>query len=293
MIPFSTSSPKPVRAASSKAQDFPIIDAPSINFDERKRPVRFVMLHYTGMDSEIEALNLLRGQNVIDYNNENKAVSTPTTDMQSPPIPKKIRRVSSHYVVFSDGTIYKLVDENKRAWHAGAGSYAGETDMNSASIGIEICNAGHDFGLPDFPNKQIEAVMWLVEGIKQRHGLDKHHIIGHSDWAPKRKLDPGEKFPWHRFEKRGISLSIPKGKEDGDLTILASQIGENNDFINRVQKALKAIGYGIEINGIYDDATKIIIIAFQRRFRQNNVSGVLDVETLGKAERLARKVLPA
>lgn len=292
MMPFNPSSPKPKKAHSNMKKKFEIIDAPSPNFDERKRPIRFVILHYTGMKDEQAALDLLRDPAPQRAKYQDNIIK-PTNIENAPPPPPNMHRVSSHYVVFQNGTIYKLVDEMKRAWHAGGGNYGGETDMNSASIGIEICNGGHDFGLPEFPNAQIDAVIYLVEEIKKRHGLDKHHIIGHSDWAPKRKLDPGEKFPWSKLAQNGISLSMPNGKEDGDFTILAQNIGENNEFIMRAQIGLKKIGYGIEANGNYDEITKLIIIAFQRRFRQSLSNGMIDIDTLGKIERLAAKVSPA
>ncbi len=292
MLPFNPSSPKPKKSQTQMKKKYEIIDAPSPNFDERKRPIRFVILHYTGMNDEVAALNLLRDDAPQKSKYQNNILQT-DPNLNNVQQSTKMNRVSSHYVVFQDGTIYKLVDETKRAWHAGGGNYGGEIDMNSASIGIEICNGGHDYGLPEFPSAQIDAVMFLVEDIKLRHGLDKHYIIGHSDWAPKRKIDPGEKFPWNLFAQKGISLSIPKGKEDNNFEILASVINENNEYIMRAQIGLKTIGYGVEANGFYDEITKLVIIAFQRRFRQSNVSGFLDKDTLGKIERLAKKVSPA
>lgn len=310
MLPYSTRAPRPNRRQKLLKPRFPIETLLSENFDQRKRPIRFCVLHYTGMDNPEDALNTLRfpmpryaPQTAINPQ-PNTPQSMPDVDsghslnsQQTPPTSTErqiigYRKVSSHYLVYPDGRIFLLVPENKRAWHAGAGSYGGETDMNSASIGIEIQNGGHDFGLPDFPAIQIEAVMELVEGIKQRHGLDKQHIIGHADWAPGRKLDPGEKFPWHKLEERGISLHIPKGEGDGDKTILADVIGTQNDFVSRAQSGLKKIGYGFEKTDIFDSKTKDVLIAFQRRFRQSDVSGILDVEILSKIERLARIVTP-
>lgn len=287
---------------------FPIETLLSENFDDRKRPIRFCMLHYTGMDNQEEALKVLRFP-MPRY----APIEPPTVPITPPPnetntmgehyhdpLPeatnRKIigyRRVSSHYLVYPDGRIFLLVPENKRAWHAGAGSYGGETDMNSASIGIEIQNGGHDFGLPPFPDIQIEAVMELVEGIKRRHGLDKQHIIGHSDWAPGRKLDPGEKFPWHKFEERGISLQIPRLKTDEDKTLLIDASVPNNEYVTRAKAGLRKIGYGIDNMNVFDAKAKDVLVAFQRRFRQGDVRGLLDVETLGKIEALAQIVSPA
>lgn len=115
-------------------------------------------------------------------------------------------RVSAHYVVDEDGVLYRLVDEEKRAWHAGASSWEGRTDTNDRSIGIEIVNGGHDFGLPDFPDAQIDAVIKLLKDILARRGLSASRVVGHSDVAPGRKLDPGEKFPWARLAEFGVAL---------------------------------------------------------------------------------------
>ncbi|KAF0185333.1 MAG: N-acetylmuramoyl-L-alanine amidase [Hyphomonadaceae bacterium] len=270
------------------------IDAPSQNFDDRHRPIRFCMLHYTGMETAEEALNALR------FPTPRYAPPPPPSENSTAPIAAPTervqigtRRVSSHYLVYPDGRIFSLVPEHKRAWHAGAGAYGGETDMNSASIGIEIQNGGHDFGLPPYPDMQIEAVMALVQGIKLRHGLDKQHVIGHADWAPGRKLDPGEHFPWERLAHAGISLHIPVGEGDGNHQILVQTENASNDFVSRAQIGLRKIGYGLPQTDIFDIKTKDTIIAFQRRFRQADVAGNLDVETLAKIERLADIVLPS
>ena len=295
MIPFSTHAPKPKRTHKSVEENYEIVQNPSPNFDERNGIIRFVILHYTGMKSQEAALKLLCDPDPrrVNYSNDVVQVPKPNPDGSIPAPPPNLHRVSAHYLVYDDGRIFQLVDEHKRAWHAGGGDYASVKDMNSQSIGIEIANGGHDFGIPEFPDAQINAVMWLVEQIKKRHGLDKQHIIGHADWAPRRKLDPGEKFPWQKFADRGISLNIPPAKEDNDKTILASLIGSANDYVLRAQKGLKTIGYGVNINGVYDLDFTPTLIAFQRRFRQSDVMGLLDVDTLGKIERLAKIVSPA
>jgi N-acetylmuramoyl-L-alanine amidase len=277
-----------------------IIEAPSQNYDDRRRPIRFCVLHYTGMENQEDALRVLRFPTPIyprqpEPPPENLDAETHDAPIVAPAAltPIGYRRVSSHYLVFTDGRIFSLVPENKRAWHAGAGSYGGETDMNSASIGIEIHNGGHDFGLPPFPDVQITSVMALVQGIKLRHGLDKQHVIGHSDWAPGRKLDPGERFPWERLAHEGISLHIPNGEGDGNHQMLAQTENATNEFVTRAQIGLRKIGYGLAQTDIYDTKTKDTIIAFQRRFRQADVGGNLDVETLAKIERLANIVSPS
>lgn len=257
------------------------------------------------MDNQDEALQTLRfpmpryAPSIVPTPVPPVANENPITEPATGPIPAPesrtpigFRRVSSHYLVCTDGRIYGLVPENKRAWHAGAGSYGGETDMNSASIGIEIHNGGHDFGLPPYPDVQIEAVMKLVQAIKLRHGLDRQHIIGHADWAPARKLDPGEHFPWERLAHAGISLHIPNGEGDGNHMALAQTENAANEFVTRAQIGLRKIGYGLAQTDIFDIKTKETLIAFQRRFRQSDVGGTLDIETLAKIERLADIVSP-
>ncbi len=293
MMPYSISSPKPKKKKHSIEDEF--INSPSPNYDERKRPIRFIMLHYTGMKSEIKALELLRDPNPMRIEYQDDIVQTPpiNIDGKEPPPPKpNLNRVSSHFLIFESGIIHQLVPESKRAWHAGGGYYMGEKDMNSASIGIEIHNGGHDLGLPPFPEAQINSVLRLVAHLKQKYGLDKRHILGHSDWAPSRKKDPGEMFPWEQFAHAGISLHIPNLPSDNDLTTLAAIDGESNEFVERAQFGLKQIGYGIDLTKNYDAQTKFVLIAFQRRFRQENISGILDGATLGKIEKLAEILKP-
>jgi N-acetylmuramoyl-L-alanine amidase len=284
-----------------------IIEAPSPNFDARTRPVRYVMLHYTGMSSADAALRVLRDPGPVRDSylgdipfpaepSPVPAAGAPDGQMPAPappppPLPP-MSRVSSHYLVYEDGRIFRLVDEENRAWHAGRGSYGGETDMNSASIGIEIANGGHDFGLPPFPQVQINAVLALVADIVRRRGLDRHLVIGHSDWAPQRKSDPGEHFPWRQFEQAGLALSIPPGPEDGDQRELFGEEGLIDRGVAVLQTGLATIGYGLPVTGVYDALTIDTVRAFQRRFRQSKVDGITDMDTLGKVARLVRVVRP-
>ncbi len=127
-------------------------------------------------------------------------------------------QVSAHYMVETDGRIFALVDEDKRAWHAGVSVWRGETDINSNSIGIEIVNGGHDYGLPDYPAIQITAVIALVRDIMGRHGIGPEGVVGHSDIAPGRKQDPGEKFPWDRLAEAGCAR-VWRGPSNGDRYI--------------------------------------------------------------------------
>jgi len=149
-----------------------IIQARSPNYDDRTLPVSLLILHYTGMATGEVALERMRDPDA---------------------------KVSAHYMVETDGRTFQLVDEDKRAWHAGVAEWQGETNINSNSIGIEIVNGGHDHpnadgSLPDFPDMQINVVIALSKDIMKRHG--ELIVLGHSDIAPTRKIDPGENFPW-------------------------------------------------------------------------------------------------
>ncbi|WBQ09512.1 N-acetylmuramoyl-L-alanine amidase [Hyphomonadaceae bacterium ML37] len=212
-----------------------LIDAPSPNFNARTQPVSILVLHYTGMESGQAALDRLRDPEA---------------------------KVSAHYVVEEDGRVFALVAEDQRAWHAGRGSWRGRGDVNSASIGIEIVNGGHDFGLPDFPDVQIEAVIALSRDILARHAIAPCNIIGHSDMAPSRKSDPGEKFPWRRLAPAGVGL----WPEQPAPPIAAAD----------ALWGLATIGYPVQ-----DDALDDVVRAFQRRYRPGRVDGRLDNETLG------------
>jgi N-acetylmuramoyl-L-alanine amidase len=188
-------------------------------------------------------------------------------------------KVSAHYVVFEDGRIVQCVPEALRAWHAGVSSWAGETDINSCSIGIEIVNPGHEFGYRDFPLRQIAAVISLCKSIVTRRGpIGADRILAHSDVAPGRKQDPGEKFPWDLMSESGIGHWVRPAPLNLDGPALKP--GDRGDAVTRLQRALRGYGYGVEETGSYDDATRNVIAAFQRHFRPARVDGVADASTL-------------
>ncbi len=176
-----------------------IIERPSPNFDARARGVDLVVLHYTGMQDAETAMARLCDATPIagKYPGPWQA---PDIDPATP-----LGRASAHYVIDEAGLIYRLVAEENRAWHAGVSAWEGEGDVNSRSIGIEIVNGGHDFGLPDFTDAQIETVIALLRDILPRHGLDASRVVGHSDVAPGRKRDPGEKFPWVKLAAASVA----------------------------------------------------------------------------------------
>ena len=228
--------------------------SPSPNLDERKdgRRPDMILLHYTGMQNGEAALSRLC-----------MAAS----------------RVSAHYVVFEDGRIVQCVPEDKRAWHAGESSWAGETDINSRSIGIEIVNPGHEFGYRNFPLRQTAAVISLCRSILTRRGpLSAERRLGHSDVAPARKQDPGEKFPWELLSESGIGHWVSAAPLDLEGPTIKP--GDRGEQVARLQRTLASYGYAIAETGSYDDATGIVVTAFQRHFRPAKVDGIADASTL-------------
>lgn len=240
-----------------------IIDRPSPNFDARTRPIDLVVLHYTGMqNTEVAVARLtdlapVAGKYPGPWQSEDTKYDAP------------LGRVSAHYVVGEDGAVYHLVPEEHRAWHAGASSWDGEGDVNARAIGIEIANGGHDFALPDFTDAQIESVITLLREILERWSLTPARVVGHSDIAPDRKLDPGEKFPWKRLAEAGVS--IWPGASEAQLT--------DDEIVAHTQQQLAAFGYGVSATGFMDADTKAALMAFQRRFRPALIDGALDAET--------------
>jgi N-acetyl-anhydromuramyl-L-alanine amidase AmpD len=230
---------------------------PSPNHNERPKPIDAIVLHYTGMESADAALDLLCDP---------------------------VHQVSCHYLVAADGQAFQLVPEARRAWHAGRGTWAGETDMNARSIGIEMANAGHKYGAPPFEEAQIDTVIALCTDIATRHGIPPKRILGHSDIAVGRKIDPGEIFPWDRLAMAGVGHWIapaPLGTEGHSL-----QHDDSGPEVVELQQSLADYGYGIAVTGTYDDATAIVVTAFQRHFRPALVHGIADPSTRDTLARL-------
>jgi len=255
-----------------------MIDLPSPNFEERWKPIELVVLHYTGMQSAEIALKRLRDPEP-KAGNYPGPWQDPAVDPETP-----LSRVSVHYVVGEGGEVWRLVDEEQRAWHAGQGAWRGAGELNSRSIGIEIVNGGHDFGLPHFPDRQIDAVIALVRDILARRKLHARDVIGHSDLAPGRKLDPGERFPWKRLAEAGVSV-WPESPTPSVYRDLAP--GETGEAVLALQRDLARFGYGIETTGACDEQTAMVVTAFQRRFRQTRVDGRADAETIALIAGLA------
>jgi N-acetylmuramoyl-L-alanine amidase len=215
-----------------------------------------LILHYTGMPTGEAALKLLCSSE---------------------------SNVSAHYFIWEDGAIDQLVAESERAWHAGKASWKGESDINSASIGVEIVNPGHDGGLPPFPDRQIEAAIALARDVCARWGIPPERVLAHSDVAPARKVDPGEAFPWERLWRAGVGHSTkPAPVEGGPLF----RHEEEDAPVRALQAPLALYGYGVEITGIYDRQTRLNLAAFQRHFRPERVDGEADASTVATLKAL-------
>jgi N-acetylmuramoyl-L-alanine amidase len=192
-------------------------------------------------------------------------------------------RVSCHYVVDEDGKIAQMAPEAARCWHAGVSHWAGVDDVNSHSIGVEIHNGGHDFGLPDFPEPQMRAVEALSLDILRRNGISPARVLAHSDVAPRRKRDPGEKFDWARLARAGIGHWVEPAPVQGDAGL---GLGDAGNGVMRLQRQMRAYGYGIEAQGLYDEHTQFVTTAFQRHFRPALVNGRADASTIDTLDRL-------
>lgn len=185
--------------------------------------------------------------------------------------------VSAHYLVHVDGRIVQMVPEARRAWHAGQSTWEDRTDINSCSIGIEIHNPGHDFDYPDFPHRQIAAVIALCRSIAKRWPIAPARVLAHSDVAPERKQDPGEKFPWRLLADSGIGLWVMPAKIVDGPTF---RIGDQGEAVEKLQEALALYGYGVKVDGHYDETTAASVSAFQRHFRPARIDGVFDPSTM-------------
>lgn len=223
-----------------------LIDRPSPNFGRRPAAavVDTVILHYTGMRTAAEAIERL-------------------CDPES--------EVSAHYAIDEVGEVFRLVDESRRAWHAGRSSWRGDTDINDRSIGIELVNPGHEFGYRAFPEPQMAALEELLGDLVGRYGIPPARILGHSDVAPARKHDPGELFDWQRLAEKGLAI-WPDAKDADDTH-------------GNMREMLTSIGYDA------DAPLASVVAAFQRRFAQDTVTGEPDPETrriIGAVYRLSR-----
>jgi len=234
----------------------------SPNFNRRKRPnnsIKIIIIHYTGMQSERESMVKLRN-------------------------PKS--KVSSHFVINQNGKIYRLVQDNQIAWHAGKSCWRKYKNLNKNSIGIELVNKGHRFGYTNFKKKQVSSLIKVCKSLIKKYKIKKKNVVGHSDIAPLRKIDPGEKFPWRQLanNKIGIwhSFKLSLLRKYRNIKIL-----EKKDKIKFI-KNLNKIGYCFS-NKKKPFSTKILK-AFQRHYRQELINGHVDKECLIIAQNLLKKL---
>ncbi len=231
-----------------------MIEHPSPNHDARPpdTAVDMLVLHYTGMASAEAALARL-------------------CDAAA--------KVSAHYMVDEDGAVLRLVDEERRAWHAGESHWRGRDGVNATSIGVEIVNPGHEFGYRPFPEAQMAAVETLCRDILARHPIPARNVVGHSDVAPGRKEDPGELFDWARLAAAGVGLWPDVGVVTGEMG-LTLRAGDAGAPVAEIQRALAEFGYRVPVAGAFDEATAEVVTAFQRHFRPRRVDGVAEPETV-------------
>ena len=230
-----------------------MLNCPSPNHDARPPGgvIDMLILHYTGMRSGEEALQALRD---------------------------KTRKVSAHYLIEEDGRVFSLVEESRRAWHAGESCWRGERDINARSIGIELVNPGHEWGYRGFPEAQMHALTELAREIRARHPIPNRNVLGHSDVAPLRKQDPGELFDWPTLAEAGVGLWVwpLPSKEDKARADLPA-----------LRRELHRFGYGISQQGESVDAELVAVVsAFQRHFLPWRVDGQADGETRATLRRI-------
>ena len=234
---------------------------PAANVESRRgvKGPSLLIFHYTGMSSAAKAIDWLA---------------------------REESRVSCHYVIDEGGRITQMVPEKLRAWHAGQSFWRGETDINSHSIGVEIQNPGHEHGYPDFPVAQMRAVIGLSRDIVKRHAMNPAGVLAHSDIAPQRKIDPGEKFKWADLAEHGLGQWVrasPLRAGDEGLSV-----GSKSDVVLAVQKQLAAYGYDVSPTGELDVKTSHVVRAFQLHFRPRRVDGRIDRSTCLTLENLLR-----
>jgi len=257
----------PVLPRMIERADSPLVSAlhPSPNIGERRGGMSpsILLLHYTGVATCARAIDWLA---------------------------QPVSKVSCHYVIDEHGVVTQMVAETMRAWHAGVSRWAGESDINSASIGIEIQNPGHEHGYPDYPEVQMQAVVALSRDIIARNRIRPERVLAHSDIAPERKIDPGEKFDWKRLAEAGIGHWVSPAEIDDDKPLVCDSCGER---VHDLQTRLARYGYGIEATGQHDMRSVKVVAAFQRHFRQSRVDGCIDTSTEATLDRLIGALPPA
>ena len=229
-----------------------LLNSPNYSRNSRpKKTIKFIIIHYTGMQSEIESINRLINKN---------------------------SKVSCHYLINRKGTIMQMVKENKIAWHAGVSKWKNIKNLNKNSIGIELVNKGHIFGYENYSNLQINSLIKLCSKLKKKYKIHKENFLGHSDIAPNRKIDPGEKFPWKRLSNYKLGKWYNLKKDE----ILS------DDKKKLFFKNLYKIGYRYFEIDKRVKSDKLIIKAFQRRYNPKKITGYIDLKTLKISQFLAK-----
>ena len=228
-----------------------LLNSPNYSRNSRpKKSIKFIIIHYTGMQSEIESINRLINKN---------------------------SKVSCHYLINRKGTILQMVKENKIAWHAGVSKWKNIKNLNKNSIGIELVNKGHFFGYENYSNLQINSLIKLCSKLKKKYKIHKENFLGHSDIAPHRKIDPGEKFPWKKLSNYQLGKWYNLKKDE----ILS--VDKKKLFFKNLYK----IGYRYFKIGKRVKSDKLIIKAFQRRYNPKKITGYIDLKTLKISQFLA------
>ena len=235
----------------------------SPNFDFKKRKfeqIKFIIFHYTGMKNDKEAINRL-------------------TNIKS--------KVSSHYFIKNNGEVVTLVPELYTSWHAGISSWKNFKSINKYSIGIEISNPGHDYNYKKFSKNQIDSILKLTKHLIKKYKIEIKYILGHSDIAPYRKKDPGEKFPWRYLSKNKVGLWHNLNEKEL-FKIRQKKVNkfDENNFLKNIYK----IGYSKKILKVKNKNIKLLTKAFQRRFRQELINGIIDKECLLISKNLAKNL---
>ena len=219
----------------------------SPNFTKRNDKIKYIIIHYTGTKSLSEALNIFKDRN---------------------------SQVSCHWLISKRGKLYKIVDEKNVAWHAGTSYWKGAKMLNNNSIGIELDNIGHGFNYKIFPNIQMQVLEKLLKSLINKYNIKKQNVLGHSDIAPDRKLDPGELFNWKRLAKKNLAYCpLVKRKNFKKFFI---KLGDRNKELRIIKLKLIKIGYKCSQDNYFDINLKLVVEAFQRRFLPEKINGIID-----------------
>ena len=221
----------------------------SPNFSKRNHKIKYIIIHYTGTKSLLKALNIFKDEKT---------------------------QVSCHWLISSKGKLYKIVDEKNVAWHAGISYWKGDSRLNKNSIGIELDNIGHGLNYKLFSNIQMNTLEELLRLLINKYKIKKQNVLGHSDIAPDRKLDPGELFNWHRLAKKNLAYYPLVKKNTFNNNKIFFKLGDKSTEIKKIKLKLIKIGYKCSKDNDFDIYLKLVVEAFQRRFLPEKINGIID-----------------